>query len=80
MIHLEALTSEAKPLFPKLSFFTGFYLAGGTSIALQLGHRISVDFDMFSPEPIAAKLLTKAEQVFRQALTPTVIIPVNLLF
>ena len=26
------------------------YLAGGTAAALQLGHRISVDFDFFTPE------------------------------
>ena len=26
----------------------GFYLAGGTALALQLGHRQSVDFDFFS--------------------------------
>ncbi len=26
-----------------------FYLAGGTALALQLGHRSSVDFDFFSP-------------------------------
>ena len=24
------------------------YLAGGTALALQLGHRISVDFDFFA--------------------------------
>ena len=29
------------------------YLAGGTSIALHLGHRRSVDFDWFTPETIA---------------------------
>lgn len=27
-----------------------FYLAGGTAVALHLGHRISVDFDFFTPE------------------------------
>lgn len=27
----------------------GFYLAGGTALALQLGHRYSVDLDFFSP-------------------------------
>ena len=27
--------------------FNNFYLVGGTSLALQLGHRISVDIDMF---------------------------------
>ena len=26
----------------------GAYLAGGTAAALQLGHRISVDFDFFT--------------------------------
>lgn len=26
----------------------GFYLAGGTALALQIGHRLSVDFDFFS--------------------------------
>ena len=26
-----------------------FYLAGGTTLALQLGHRLSVDLDFFSP-------------------------------
>ncbi|MBE3520058.1 MAG: nucleotidyl transferase AbiEii/AbiGii toxin family protein [Firmicutes bacterium] len=29
----------------------GFYLAGGTAAALQLGHRQSVDLDFFSPQP-----------------------------
>jgi len=28
-----------------------FYLAGGTGLALQLGHRSSEDFDFFSPGP-----------------------------
>ena len=30
------------------SFIKNFYLAGGTSLALQLGYRESVDFDFFS--------------------------------
>jgi hypothetical protein len=29
-------------------FKKDFYLAGGTALALQMGHRISVDFDFFS--------------------------------
>lgn len=28
----------------------GTYLAGGTAVALHLGHRLSVDFDFFAPE------------------------------
>lgn len=31
-----------------LPFTSRFYLAGGTAVALQLGHRISVDLDFFS--------------------------------
>jgi hypothetical protein len=34
----------------------GFYLGGGTAVALHLGHRRSVDFDWFRPEPIADPL------------------------
>lgn len=30
----------------------GFYLAGGTGLALQLGHRRSLDFDWFSTQPV----------------------------
>src|SRR4051812_6861830 len=29
----------------------GFVLYGGTAIALHLGHRESIDFDFFGPEP-----------------------------
>lgn len=32
-----------------LDKFQEFYLAGGTALALQLGHRISVDLDLFTP-------------------------------
>jgi len=39
----------AGKLFPKME---KFYLAGGTALALQIGHRRSVDFDLASFEPI----------------------------
>jgi len=38
---LETLSSQ--------SFIENFYLAGGTCLALQIGHRRSVDFDFFIP-------------------------------
>ncbi len=38
-----ALLGSAK-ILPLMS-----YLAGGTALALQLGHRISIDFDFFTP-------------------------------
>jgi predicted nucleotidyltransferase component of viral defense system len=34
----------------------GFYLSGGTALALHLGHRKSVDLDWFSPNPLADPL------------------------
>lgn len=34
----------------KDSFFEKFFLVGGTSLSLQLGHRISIDLDLFSNE------------------------------
>jgi len=36
-------------LLGKSGLLSGSYLAGGTALALQLGHRISVDFDFFTP-------------------------------
>lgn len=34
-----------------------FILYGGTAIALRLGHRVSVDFDFFSPKPFDSEEL-----------------------
>lgn len=34
----------------KDKFFEIFYLAGGSAVALHLGHRISVDLDFFTPK------------------------------
>lgn len=48
--YLNILNKEQKRIFPHLAFLTqkGFYLAGGTGLALQLGHRTSVDFDFYT--------------------------------
>ena len=47
----EILDDERKKLLPKLAYFKDrFYLAGGTALALHLGHRDSEDFDFFSPD------------------------------
>jgi hypothetical protein len=35
----------------------GFYLAGGTALAIHYGHRISVDLDWFTAEPFDDSLL-----------------------
>lgn len=48
--HWEALSEETKKSFSlleKMALVGQFYLAGGTALALQLGHRISLDLDFF---------------------------------
>lgn len=52
-LHWEAVPPEAQRVLELLAphaFMQRFYLAGGTALALQLGHRISYDLDFFSPE------------------------------
>jgi len=47
------------------NFKDNFYLAGGTALALQLGHRDSIDFDFFSIKAIdTEKLFQKIKTVF----------------
>ena len=70
-MHVEALTTEGQRLFPKLCRFKKFYLVGGTALALQIGHRISVDFDMFSQDELSPNLLSQIKRVFRSKITVT---------
>ena len=72
-MHPEALTSDTKKLWPELKHFPDFVLAGGTALALQSGHRTSVDFDFFSEREIEPGLLTKVEGVFKRAAVTTVL-------
>jgi len=49
--HWEALTPETRQAFRRaaaLPFIDQFYLAGGTGLALHLGHRLSVALGLFS--------------------------------
>lgn len=48
------------------NFKADFYLAGGTGLALQLGHRDSIDFDFFSAKDIdTAKLFFIILNIFK---------------
>ena len=50
-LHPEILTKEQKELLPLVKkFYKDFGLVGGTAIALHIGHRESIDFDLFSFE------------------------------
>jgi len=57
--HKEILPTSQQEVWPELSDIKklGFVLYGGTAIALQLGHRISVDFDFFSSLPMQKREL-----------------------
>ena len=47
-MHLEILNQNQKELLPFISQFKReYYLVGGTAIALHIGHRESIDFDLF---------------------------------
>ena len=52
-MHKEILTKEQVEIFPLLAEFSkDFGLVGGTAIALYLGHRRSIDFDLFCNEKL----------------------------
>ena len=45
---IEPNTLELIPKLQALPALREFYLVGGTALALQLGHRNSIDIDLFS--------------------------------
>ncbi len=56
------LTESAYKAFRRLQgllLLRDFYLAGGTGLAFRIGHRVSMDFDFFSP---ANKLSSAAQE------------------
>lgn len=53
-MHLHILTDAQRELLPLVCRFKrSFYLVGGTAIALHIGHRRSVDFDLFTASRLA---------------------------
>ena len=58
-MHKEILNKEQLELLSLLKDFKReFYLVGGTAIALYLGHRRSIDFDLFKPTQFNSKKIT----------------------
>lgn len=48
-MHTEIFSSKQAELLPYIKDFQRtFYMVGGTAIALHLGHRRSIDFELFT--------------------------------
>lgn len=65
-MHLNILNLDQAKLLPLLEEFGAeFGLVGGTAIALQLGHRRSIDFDFFKTESFSTQ---KIQQRLRKLI------------
>ena len=55
-MHIEILNKKQKELLPLIAEFSKqYYLVGGTAIALYIGHRSSIDFDLFTQKKLKRK-------------------------
>ena len=55
-MHLDVLNQDQRTLLPMLAKFNReFYMVGGTALTLHIGHRLSIDFDMFKKGVIKPK-------------------------
>lgn len=62
MLHKETVTAETLDLIQRLmkdNQINAFKLAGGTALALQLGHRTSIDIDLFNTKAFDAEKLSQ---------------------
>lgn len=66
-LYLDILDENREAILPLLkNFITDFYLAGGTALAFQLGHRDSIDFDFFTPHSFSTiDLFQFSKEVFK---------------
>lgn len=71
-MHKEILNKNQVELLPLLKQFKReFYLVGGTAMALHLGHRRSIDFDLFKPGRLVLnRIITKVSSI-KQPYTVT---------
>ena len=71
MFHTEILSEEQKQLLSLVQLFKKeYYLVGGTAIALHIGHRKSIDFDLFTSRKIPHILIKKI--ISEQAPVPPI--------
>ncbi len=81
-MHLETLPDSAREILKHLGrepLIAPFYLAGGSAVALRLGHRISVDLDFFTTqasyeaEPLTQRLGSIGKLVLQQQSQGTLV-------
>ncbi len=67
-MYYDILDKKRLDILPLLKVFKDdFYLAGGTALALYIGHRDSIDFDFFSLRDLdTVKLFEKIKKVFAE--------------
>lgn len=61
-LQTKAISSDLHELLQQLMAFAplkDFYLVGGTALALQYGHRLSIDLDLFTHKPFDARALSE---------------------
>jgi len=65
-MHIQILNPDQIALLPLVKQYKKeFYLVGGTAIALHLGHRRSIDFDLFKFNPLQAAKIIKTISGFK---------------
>ena len=68
MLHKETVSAEMWELLQMLmkdEMLKDYFLVGGTALALRIGHRISVDIDLFSTKDFdSAQMLNYLENVY----------------
>ncbi|MGB8030223.1 MAG: nucleotidyl transferase AbiEii/AbiGii toxin family protein [Terracidiphilus sp.] len=63
---IHASTELTLSLLRNARLLEGFYLAGGTGLALQFGHRLSLDLDFFATEQFDEEMLLQRFQTLDQ--------------
>ena len=64
-MHKEILTENQQEALDLIKKYTkNFYLVGGTAIALHLGHRRSIDFDLFTEKDFDNKKIIQIIKKF----------------
>src|SRR3989344_1844825 len=64
-LFLESLNKDRLEVFKKLKTFNQIgILGGGTALALQIGHRLSYDFDIFTNDKLSPQLWSKSRKIF----------------